>query len=162
MVTGREDLIRVIHGQDPSLYAPFAAATVDPLMGSGSMLILEGEMHRRERRLLMPMFHGDRMRKYGESMQQCALERFESHRQQDKILTLNMMTDISLEVIVRTIFGGSDQRTVRQLMEASRTLVANASPLLFFSAKFTFLSWGFHLGIAGITREQNSIMCWIK
>ncbi len=141
VVTGREDLIRVIHGQDPNLYAPFATTTVDPLMGSGSMLILEGDVHRRERRMLMPMFHGDRMRMYGERMQYCALERFESHRQQNTILTLNMMTDISLEVIVRTIFGGSDQDKVRRLMEASRTLVANASPFLFFSAKvhFSFL-----------------------
>lgn len=141
VVTGREDLIRVIHGQDPALYAPFASATIDPLMGSGSMLILEGETHRRERRLLMPMFHGDRMREYGESMQQCALERFESNRQRGNILTLKMMTEISLEVIVRTIFGGSDQGTVRQLMHASSRLVASASPLLFFSAKthFSFL-----------------------
>jgi len=69
VVTGREDLIRVIHGQDPGIYSPFASSTIVPLMGSGSMLILEGEQHRRERRLMMPMFHGDRMKAYGESMQ---------------------------------------------------------------------------------------------
>ena len=68
VVTGREDLIRTIHGQDPSIYAPFATTTIVPLMGNGSMLILEGEPHRRERRLLMPMFHGDRMKTYGTSM----------------------------------------------------------------------------------------------
>ena len=138
VVTGREDLIRCIHGQDPSLYAPFASATIDPLMGSGSMLILEGEMHRRERRLMMPMFHGDRMRKYGETMQQCGLEHFDAYRSRNVNPTLNMMTDISLDVIVRTIFGGSDPSLVSQLMEASRKLVANASPILFFSAKCHF------------------------
>ena len=68
VVTGREDLIRTIHGQDPSIYAPFATTTIVPLMGNGSMLILEGEPHRRERRLMMPMFHGDRMKTYGTSM----------------------------------------------------------------------------------------------
>ncbi|MEZ6075321.1 MAG: cytochrome P450 [Pirellulaceae bacterium] len=117
VVTGREDLIRVIHGQDPDIYAPFATATIDPLLGSGSMLILEGEPHRRERRLIMPMFHGDRMKAYGESMQQCALDRFDACRAQPEILTLNMMTDISLEIIVRTIFG-SDPEFANHLISA--------------------------------------------
>lgn len=135
VITGREDLIRVIHGQDPNIYAPFATATIDPLMGSGSMLILEGEPHRRERRLIMPMFHGDRMKAYGESMQQCALDRFDVCRAQPEILTLNMMTDISLEIIVRTIFGGSDPEFASHLIRASQKVVACASPLLFFSRK---------------------------
>jgi cytochrome P450 len=135
VVTGREDLIRVIHGQDPDIYAPFATATIDPLLGSGSMLILEGEPHRRERRLIMPMFHGDRMKAYGESMQQCALDRFDACRAQPEILTLNMMTDISLGIIVRTIFGGSDPEFANHLIRASQKVVACASPLLFFSRK---------------------------
>jgi cytochrome P450 len=135
VVTGREDLIRVIHGQDPNIYAPFASATIDPLIGSGSMLILEGESHRRERRLIMPMFHGDRMKAYGESMQRCVLERFETWRGAKEIHTLNLMTEISLEIIVRTIFGGSDPEALEHLINASQKLVASASPLLFFSRK---------------------------
>lgn len=141
VVTGREDLIRVIHGQDPNIYSPFAASTIIPLMGSGSMLILEGEQHRRERRLMMPMFHGDRMKAYGETMQQIAIERLETNRGQREIPTLNLMTDISLEIIVRSIFGGSDLNLVTQLIQASQKVVASSSPLLFFSRKthFSFL-----------------------
>ena len=135
VVTGREDLIRTIHGQDPNNYAPFATPTIIPLMGNGSMLILEGEPHRRERRLVMPMFHGDRMKAYGESMRQIAVEQFESHRARGNIVSLDLMTDISLEVIVRTIFGGDDRKLAIQLMDASRRVVASSSPLLFFSRK---------------------------
>ncbi|MCY2975973.1 MAG: cytochrome P450 [Planctomycetota bacterium] len=143
VVTGREDLLRIIHGQDPSIYAPFATSTIIPLMGSGSMLVLEGEPHRFERRLMIPMFHGDRMKAYGASIQQCAIEQFEAHRIQGSIFTLDLMTAISLEVIVRTIFGGSDREIVRQLMEASRKVVASSSPLLFFSKKTHFSFLGF-------------------
>ena len=135
VVTGREDLIRTIHAQDPNDYAPFATGTVIPLMGSGSMLILEGDVHRRERRLVMPMFHGDRMKSYGASMQQCAMEQISSHRERGPVVALDLMTDISLEVIVRTIFGGNDRQLAVQLMNASRAVVASASPLLFFSQK---------------------------
>ena len=143
VVTGREDLIRTIHGQDPSIYAPFATPTIVPLMGNGSMLILEGEQHRRERRLVMPMFHGDRMKAYGTSMQQCAVEQFEVHRARGKLVTLELMTDISLEVIVRTIFGGSDRALATRLMDASRRVVASSSPLLFFSRKTHVPFFGF-------------------
>lgn len=143
VVTGREDLIRTIHGQDPSIYAPFATPTIVPLMGNGSMLILEGEQHRRERRLVMPLFHGDRMKAYGTSMQQCAVEQFEVHRARGKLVTLELMTDISLEVIVRTIFGGTDRALATRLMDASRRVVASSSPLLFFSRKTHVPFFGF-------------------
>ncbi|MGB3202927.1 MAG: cytochrome P450, partial [Nodosilinea sp.] len=36
------------------------------LLGDQSLLLLDGERHRRHRRLLMPPFHGDRMRAYGD------------------------------------------------------------------------------------------------
>lgn len=143
VVTGREDLIRTIHAQDPNLYAPFATSTIIPLMGSGSMLILEGEQHRRERRLVMPMFHGDRMKAYGETIQHIALDQFELRRNASVVPSLPLMTDISLETIVRTIFGGTDRTTIESLMDASRRVVASSHPLLFFSSKthFPLLGW---------------------
>ncbi len=146
IVTGREDLIRVIHGQDPDIYAPFATPTIIPMMGSGSMLILEGESHRRERRLMMPMFHGDRMKAYGSTMHSIALEQLEMHRARSThdgaIMTLALMTDISLETIVRTIFGGNDRDNTNRLMDASRDVVAKSNPLLFFSRKTHVSLWG--------------------
>ena len=135
VITGREDLLRVIHGQDPKVYAPFATATLVPLLGAGSMLVLDGEPHRRERRLVMPMFHGDRMKAYGESMQQTALEQFQRYQQKPSIMTLELMTDISLEVIVRTIFGGDNRAQADAMIAASREVVAKSNPLLFLSCK---------------------------
>ena len=144
VVTGREDLIRTIHGQDPSMYAPFATPTIIPMMGSGSMLILEGEMHRRERRLMTPMFHGDRMKAYGASMQQITVDQFEAHRARTNMTAMDLMTDISLETIVRTIFGGGDRDLAMKLMNASRRVVASSHPLLFFSRKT-------HISFCGLT-----------
>ncbi len=138
VVTGREDLIRTIHGQDPNIYSPFATATIAPLIGNGSMLILEGEPHKRERRLMMPMFHGDRMKAYGLSMQHTALEQMEAHRQAGTVVTLELMTAISLEIIVRTIFGGKDRELTKRLMAASQDLVRKSNPLLFFSRRTHF------------------------
>lgn len=142
VVTGREDLIRLIHGQDPSAYETFATQTTGPLFGLGSMLILHGERHRRERRMMAPIFHADRTKAYGPTMQAIALERVEKIRQSGTVATSELMTDISLEVIIRLIFGGEDRALVDQMFSASKKIVSRANPLLFFTRKSHFSCLG--------------------
>jgi cytochrome P450 len=152
VVTGREDLIRTIYSHPPDAYEPFAVATMTPLMGAGSMFVLEGEEHRRERRLVMPMFHGDRMKAYGLAMQETAIEQLTKRDLSKPVLTKPLMIDISLEIIVRTVFGSHDREMAQQMIGASHRAVAAASPLLFFSRK-THLSF---LGLTPWDRWNNA------
>jgi cytochrome P450 len=39
---------------------------LEPLLGAQSVIGLSGDRHRRMRQLLMPLFHGERMRSYGQ------------------------------------------------------------------------------------------------
>ena len=142
VITGRPDLIKQIYGADPAVFRPFAVDTVAPIIGSGSMLLLSGDEHRRERRLVMPMFHGDRMKAYGQAMQQAALEVLAPHRTGRPFAALRVTTQISLEVIVRTVFGGEDVALRNRLRDASRELVARSSPLIFFSQRMQFRCCG--------------------
>jgi cytochrome P450 len=142
VVTGREDLIRTIHGQDPNIYETFANQTTGPILGLGSMLILHGDRHRRERRMMTPIFHGDRTKAYGPTMQAIALEQIEKHNPNGTISTIELMTDISLEVIIRLIFGGEDLALVEQMFAASKKLMSRANPLLFFTRKSHFSCLG--------------------
>ena len=148
VVTGREDLIRVIYGQDPSLYTTFATQTIGALMGDESIFVMDGDQHRQERKLLMPLFHGDRMKAYGPLMQETAQRQLESRDASKPISALQLMTDISLEVIVRAIFGGDRPEIVQRMMAASRNVVAKSNPLLFFSKK-THVSF---LGLSPLDR----------
>jgi cytochrome P450 family 110 len=144
IVTGREDLLRVIHGQDPSLYEPFAMPTTVPLLGAGSMLVLQGERHKRERRMMSPMFQGERMKVYGGLMQEIAVDCVQQHRRQnsDRVLTSELMQDISLRIIIRAIFGGDDPELAQRMFAASKTMAARANPLLFFTARSHFSCGG--------------------
>jgi len=159
VVTGREDLLRIIHGQDPSIYEPFATQTTIPLLGSGSMLVLDGERHKRERRLMSPMFHGERMKLYGGLMQEIALDSLEQHRQKNsgEVSTADLMQDISLRVIIRAIFGGDDPKLAERMFSASKALANRATPLLFFTARS-------HVKFLGLTPwdrwlQARRIMC---
>ncbi|MFM8571411.1 MAG: cytochrome P450 [Pirellula sp.] len=134
IITGRADLIREIFGHDPADYEPFAAGTLIPMLGEGSMLTLGGETHRRERKLVMPMFHGDRMKSYGEAMQQIALGRVsEAVAKGPVVSTLELMTSISLDVIVSVVFGSDQKDLTDRLFDASRRIVKASNPILFFS-----------------------------
>ena len=66
VVTGDPEGIREIFSADPALFTPFAVLPLEPVVGRHSVLLLDGAHHRRERKLLTPPFHGDRMRAYGE------------------------------------------------------------------------------------------------
>lgn len=142
VVTGRPDLIRTIHGQDPSLYTTFATQTIGPLMGDESIFVMDGETHRQERKRLTPLFQGDRLKAYGPLMQETAIAQMESRGDWQRVSTLDLMTDISLEIIVRAIFGGDRPERVQQMMTASRKVVARAHPLLFFSRRAHVSFWG--------------------
>lgn len=153
VVTGREDLLRTIHSQDPTLYDPFAMQTTVPLLGPGSMLVLHGERHKRERRMMSPMFQGERMKLYGGLMQEIAIDAIEQHRKQnpDQVSTADLMQDISLRVIIRAIFGGDDPQLAERMFVSSKTLANRASPLLFFTSRT-------HIRFLGLTPWDR----WLK
>ncbi len=137
VITGRADLIQEIFAHDATHYDPFATKALAPILGRGSMLCLAGSAHRRERKLIMPMFHGDRMRSYATIMQQAAHEAMQSVAQAEFNM-LDVTTKISLKVIVEAIFGGEDSQTITKLMRLARNAIRDTSPLLFFSPKFHF------------------------
>jgi cytochrome P450 len=59
----------VFTGEDEALRGGEANGFLRPLLGANSILCLDGARHERERRLMMPPFHGERMLAYGRTMQ---------------------------------------------------------------------------------------------
>src|SRR5206468_10704206 len=87
------------------------APILGPILGWHSILLLDGERHSRERRLMSPPFHGERMHVYGRLMRELADQviarwpvgpPFPIHRE---------MQAITLDVILRAVFG-VDEGTV--------------------------------------------------
>ena len=66
VVTRTREGIRSIFRAPSAQYTPFAAGALKPLTGPASLLVTAGTQHTRQRKLLMPPFHGDRMRAYAE------------------------------------------------------------------------------------------------
>lgn len=114
-------------------YGAWAVGTLSAVIGARSLLATEGEIHRSDRKLLTPPVHGSRMRAYGEAMRALARRRYErAFVPGATVRTQDVMTDITVDVILRTVFGVADGSS----LDEGRALMAEIvgiSPLLFFS-----------------------------
>jgi cytochrome P450 len=135
VVTGREDLIRQIHSIEPDKFGLFALGTVGPILGRGSLFSMKGTEHRRERRMLSPMFQGEKLKSFGEEMCETARCGAEPHLADGTIAIQQFMFEISFRLIVRNIFGGDSGEETEQLVRLSQRMICGIHPLLFFSAK---------------------------
>ncbi len=98
--------IQQIFTTDPKLLDSGEAAGIkSPLLGQQSLLTLEGKPHQRQRKLLTPPLHGERMLAYGQLIRNI-IEQVTSRWQVDKPFSvLPSMQAISFEVILRAVFG---------------------------------------------------------
>jgi cytochrome P450 len=108
-VTANPETIKQVFRGDPAVFrAGEANAMLGPLVGAHSTLLLDGAEHLRHRKLLLPPFHGERMKEYGELMAEVA-ERHVSRWPKDEPFSVIASTQaITLEVIQRAVFGIED------------------------------------------------------
>jgi len=84
------------------------AGVLGPLMGERSVMVLDGARHIRERRLLLPQFHGLRMPLYAATMREMTDQRMRRWPVGTPFAIHHEMQAITLEVILRTVFGFSE------------------------------------------------------
>jgi cytochrome P450 len=114
-------------------YGAWAVGTVSAVIGARSLLATEGAIHKADRKLLTPPFHGSRMRAYGEAMRALARRRYErAFVPGATVRTQDVMVDVTVDVILETVFGVSDDAAFGE-GRAMLTDMVNISPLLFFS-----------------------------
>lgn len=123
--------IQQILTADPNLFdSGVANQILYPLVGDYSLLLLDGSSHQRQRKLLTPPFHGDRMKSYGTLI--CEItEQVMSQQTIGEVFSVRSATqEISLRVILRAVFGLDETERFQQLRKLlSSILDAVGSPL---------------------------------
>jgi cytochrome P450 family 135 len=87
-----------------------------PFAGPHSILVLDGEEHLRERRLIQTPFHGERMRAFQPLVAELA--RAELSGWSGRVVTLERMKRLTLETILRVVFGVRGEQEAAELREA--------------------------------------------
>ncbi len=85
-----------------------ASDDVSLVIGDRSVLFMDGDEHRRERQMLMPAFHGERMRLYGETMRDAARDGLARWTGDAPVAIRSELQRVTLRVITRCVFGVAD------------------------------------------------------
>jgi cytochrome P450 len=108
VVSSPEEVKHVFADDGSTFLAGRFNHSLSALLGERSVLMLDGPEHLRRRRILLPPFHGDRMQRYGEAMRAAADRAIDGWTEGDTFALHPHMQDITLRVIVRTVFGFSE------------------------------------------------------
>jgi cytochrome P450 len=110
------DAVREVFRLDPAI-APAGQSWefLRPFAGPQSILLLDGEEHLHERRLMSAPFHGERMRAFEPMIAELA--RRELSTWSGPVVALDRMRQLTLEIILRVVFGARGQQAA-QLREA--------------------------------------------
>jgi cytochrome P450 family 135 len=102
---------------------------LEPILGSQSLLLQEGAEHLARRKLMLPAFHGERMRSYKSVLDEIVGEEIDSWPLHSEFPIHSRMQAVTLEAILRIVFGVADGPRLERLRGMLATvLTETASP----------------------------------
>jgi cytochrome P450 len=128
----RPEHAKEIFAGDPEIFhAGKGNAILGPIMGEHSLLLLDSAEHRRARRLLMPAFNGAALRGYQDLVTRIAREEVDRWTPGSSFRSLDRMNALTLEVILRVVFGVTDEQRLAELRPlVNRTVDVSPAVLL--------------------------------
>jgi cytochrome P450 len=100
------DAVREVFGHGPDdLDSGQANFALRPILGTRNVLLLDGTEHLRRRKLVLPPFHGERMKSYEQIITEVAVRDLTSWPLATPFSVLPHMQAVTFEVIIRAVFG---------------------------------------------------------
>jgi cytochrome P450 family 135 len=120
-------------GSPEQFHAGEANATVlEPALGPNSVLTLDDAPHMQQRKLLLPPFHGESIRRYGELIREATLEEMESWPVGEPFALRPHTQRITLAVIMRAVFGVHDEARLARFERLIENFSDRVSAVLAF------------------------------
>jgi cytochrome P450 len=126
MVSDPEAVRAVYSGREHGL-PPGRTVALRPVMGPRSVLLLEGAEHLTRRRLMLAPFHGERMHAYEDTIREIAERDIESWPVETPFALHPRMQAVTLEVILRAVFGVTDRQRRERLRRLLPRLLEDTS-----------------------------------
>src|SRR3954451_5513016 len=127
-VSDPEAIKQVFTGDPRLLHAGEANIVLLPVLGEHSVLLLDEPQHMQERKLMLPSFHGQRMKAYGDVMAGGAVEEIERWTGDESVRMRPRMQAMTLEIILRAVFGVDEGERLNALRDQLRRTLNPISP----------------------------------
>jgi cytochrome P450 len=127
-----EHVREVFAGQPATFHAGEGNAILGPVMGEHSVLLLDEDAHLAARKRVMAAFHGETLRGWGERIEQITADHVRRWPRGRPFAVHDAMNAISLEVILRIVFGVTDEAQLDRMRPLLGRLV-RVGPLVFLA-----------------------------
>ncbi len=125
------EAIRALYKEREHGLPPGRTVALLPVMGPQSLLLLEGADHLARRKVMLPPFHGERMRAYEPIVSEIVEREIDTWPSGEAFAVHPRMQAVTLEVILRAVFGVTDPERLERLRGLLGGLLARtASPRL--------------------------------
>jgi cytochrome P450 len=131
VVTVDRDAIKRLFTGDP-LAKRHGNDLLRTVLGDRSLLLLEPSEHLERRKLLLPPFHGERVRAYADLMGRLIEEDLDEWGELDSVQVLPRAQDLTLEVILQAVFGMRDPQLRARLRSIYDSMVSTAGSSIGF------------------------------
>jgi cytochrome P450 len=115
---------QVFTGDPRVFHAGEGNQLLEPLLGPHSLLVLDEKQHLSQRKLLLPPFHGQRMQAYEGIMAEIAEREIAAWPTGSPYKLRPRMQALTLEIILRTVFGAREGEGLADLRDALRHYLA--------------------------------------
>ncbi|HEY6692835.1 MAG TPA: cytochrome P450 [Solirubrobacteraceae bacterium] len=107
-ITDPADIKRVFAADQDVLRGGESSSVLEPFAGPRSILLLHGAEHLRQRRLMLPPFHGEALARWRDTIAALAEAELDRWEPGEPVKALRRMQALTLEVILRVVFGAGD------------------------------------------------------
>jgi cytochrome P450 family 110 len=116
MMFGSPEGVEAVLSANPNLFEVGSGnKALQPLLGEHSLIQLDGSQHQRQRKLMMPSFHGASVQRYGKVMAEVTENVMAQWRPGQTFAIHSSMQQITLQVILKTVFGLTEGERFEQL-----------------------------------------------
>jgi cytochrome P450 len=105
MLTSPAEIKEVFTAPANVLRPGAGARVLEPVVGSNSVILLDGDAHMEQRKLMLPAFHGEKMERLSRLMAEVAEREVRSWPRGEPIEVHPLMQRLTLEIILRAVFG---------------------------------------------------------
>jgi cytochrome P450 len=123
---------RQVFMAEPDGYDAFWKVGFTGIAGPGSIWVLGGSKHRRERQLLSPAFHARNFRGYGEVIREVTRKHIQDWQPGQTFRVIETTLAISLDVIMRLVFGVEDETFIAEGRKVLKAIYTNVHPIIVF------------------------------
>jgi cytochrome P450 len=108
LVSDPVDIKRIFAAGPDVLRGGASSSVLEPFAGTRSILLLDGTEHLRQRRLMLPPFHGEALARWRETIATLAGQELDTWESGAPVRAHARMQTLTLEVILRVVFGTGD------------------------------------------------------